>query len=57
MGSAFDSWDAAEGAYYMGANSSWEVIWLLVAVGMCLLALWMGSRHELDAYKEAESNK
>ena len=58
MGSNFDSCDEAMGAaYYMGANSSWEVIWLLLSIVMCVIALWMGARHELDAYKEAENDK
>ncbi|MEM8755613.1 MAG: hypothetical protein AAGF90_21840 [Pseudomonadota bacterium] len=54
MGSAFDSFDGIEGAYYIGAGTSWELIWLVVSVAMCVLALWVGSRHELDAYKKAE---
>jgi len=51
MGSAFSDWAEATGPMYMGANSSWEVIWTLVAVVICLFALYMGSKHELDAYK------
>lgn len=54
MGSAFDSFDGIEGAYYVGASTSWELIWLAVSVIMCVVALWVGSKHELDAYKEAE---
>ena len=42
----------AEGPIYMGANTSWEVIWTVIAIGVCVLALVMGSRHELDAYKK-----
>ena len=57
MGSAFDSWDAVEGAYYMGAGTSWEVIWLFLSIALCVIALIMGARHELDAYKEAENGK
>lgn len=56
MGSSFSSWDAVEGAYYMGAGTSWEVVWTLVAIGVCVLALISGSKHELDAYKKV-SNK
>ena len=54
MGSSFDSWDAVEGAYYMGAGSSWETIWLVLSIGMCVAALIVGARHELDAYKKAD---
>ena len=57
MGSSFDSWDAVEGAYYMGAGTSWEVIWLLLSITMCVVALWIGARHELDAYKKADNGK
>ena len=56
MGSVFDSWNSVDGAYYMGVGTSWEVIWVLVAIAMCIAALISGSKHELDAYKEAENN-
>ena len=55
MGSDFDSWTGVEGAYYMGANSGWELTWVLVALGMCIAALIVGARHELDAYKKQEN--
>ena len=54
MGSSFDNWGAAEGAIYMGANSSWEVIWTLVALAICIYAMIAGSRHELNSYKKVE---
>ncbi|MEM7268501.1 MAG: hypothetical protein AAF401_04520 [Pseudomonadota bacterium] len=56
MGSpGIESWDAWEkGAYYMGAASSWESIWLIVSIIMCVLAIIIGSRHEKDAYRKAE---
>lgn len=57
MGSSFDNWDTVTGAYYMGANSSWEVIWTLVALAICIIALIAGSRHELDAYKKMANRK
>ena len=57
MGSAFDTWNDVDGAYYMGAGTSWEVIWLLLSIVICVVALWMGARHELDAYKSAEAKK
>lgn len=56
MGSAFSDWAMFEGPMYMGANSSWEVIWTLVAAAICVLALISGSRHELDAYKKLKNN-
>ena len=57
MGSQFDSWGAVTGAYYVGANTSWEIVWTVVAVGICIWALVSGSRHELDAYKKMENRK
>ncbi|MEM9063570.1 MAG: hypothetical protein AAGD13_24185 [Pseudomonadota bacterium] len=54
MGWPFDaaSWDVAEGAYYSAVGS--ELIWLIVSVVMCLAAMFVGSKHELDAYRKAE---
>ena len=57
MGSAFSDWAMFEGPIYMGANTSWEVLWTAVAAGFCVLALIVGSRHELDAYKRMKENK
>lgn len=55
MGSAYSNWEEFTGPIYMGANSSWEVIWVLVAVVLCIVALIQGSRHELDAYKRVKN--
>lgn len=52
MGSAHSDWALFESAIYMGHNTSWEVIWTLVAAAFCVIALVIGSRHELDAYKK-----
>lgn len=52
MGSAFSNWEEFTGPIYMGANSSMEVVWTLVSVALCVVALVIGSRHELDAYKK-----
>jgi hypothetical protein len=57
MGSPIDTWDGLTGAYYMGMNSGWELIWLLVSIVMCVVALYVGAKHELDAYKAAERNE
>ena len=56
MGSAFETWNDVAGPLYMGANTSWESIWLWIAVALCVVALIVGSRHELDAYRKAERN-
>ena len=57
MGYDIANWDAVEGALYMGANSSWEVIWTVIAALFCIWAVVMGSRHELDAYKRMQEGK
>ena len=51
MGSQFTDWAQATGPIYMGANGSMEVVWTAVAAGLCVIALVVGSKHELDAYK------
>ncbi|MGI9387333.1 MAG: hypothetical protein ACR2OX_07865 [Methyloligellaceae bacterium] len=50
------SWNGVEGAYYMGMNTTWEPIWLFVSIAMCVMAVWVGGKHEADAYsrKQAE---
>ena len=57
MGSAFSDWALAEGPTYMGANTSWEVGWTVLAALLCLVAMIVGSRHELDAYKRMKEGK
>lgn len=56
MGSPFETatWNDVTGAYYMGLNSSWETIWLVASIVMCVAALWIGHKHEQDAYNKAE---
>ena len=63
MGTDINSWDAfiaaigteggPSGAYYAGQGSG-EVIWLLIAIILCIVPLVVGARHELDAYKKVE---
>ena len=56
MGAPFETgtWNGVTGAYYMGLNSGWEVVWLVVSIVMCVGALWVGHKHESEAYKKAE---
>lgn len=49
------TWDGFEGAYYTGLGSM-ELIWLLGTGALLIVALWLGNKHEEDAY-EAVSNK
>ena len=56
MGSAFDTWDVVDGAMYMGAGTSWEVIWLGLMIVICVGVLFVGGSHEGKAYKDAEKD-
>jgi hypothetical protein len=44
------TWEGAEGAYYTGLGSG-ELIWVLAALLLCVVALVAGSRHEKEAYR------
>ena len=61
MGAPFDTgtWTGVDGAIYMGAGggTGMELFWLLVSIGLCCVAIYMGHTHELDAYKRTESKK
>lgn len=50
MGTEIKDWAAVEGAYYTGYGSG-EMLWLIVAIVLCVVPLIIGSRHELEAYK------
>ena len=53
MGSTIVSWDTFEkGAMYLGAGTSWEAIWLILSIVLCIIALVAGSRHEKAAYRK-----
>ena len=44
MGFDIADWTTHTGAMYMGAGTSWEVIWTLISAAICVLALVIGSR-------------
>lgn len=53
MGASFSNWaDVADSAYYVGAGGSGPLIWLWVSIALCVLACWMGHRHETAANAE-----
>ncbi len=55
MGAPFDNgWEGVAGAMYMGAGSSWEVIWLVISIAICVLAIWKGGKDEATSYRKAE---
>ena len=56
MGSSLPeaSWNGVEGAYYTGAGGGGEPLWLLVSIGLCVLALVLGMTHERHSYQASE---
>ena len=52
MGFDLASTEAMSGAVFMGAGGSMPAIWTLIAVLVCVYALWRGNRHEHAAYKK-----
>lgn len=57
MGFHYENWNDIAGPIYMGANTAMEGVWTLIAAVLCVAAIVVGSRHELDAYKKAKSNE
>ena len=54
MGFDIETWNDIAGAMFMGAGSSMTGIWTAISVACCVLALVVGSRHELDAYRREQ---
>ncbi|MEM0944448.1 MAG: hypothetical protein AAGI70_10930 [Pseudomonadota bacterium] len=54
MGWPFDNptFEGVEGAYYSAMGS--ELLWLVISVACCVVALVIGAKHEIDAYRRAE---
>jgi len=49
IGAPFDKWEDVAGASYYTGLGSGEFIWLVIAIILCILALWWGHRHESEA--------
>ncbi len=56
IGAPFDTgtWNGVEAGYYTGMGGG-EMTWLIISIIMCVVALIIGSRHELSAYRKVES--
>lgn len=54
MGIGIETWNEIAGPIYMGANTSMEVVWTAISAALCVLALIVGSKHELDAYQKLD---
>ncbi len=51
MGTSITDWTAVEGAYYAGAGGG-EWLWLFIAIALTVIPLFMGAKHELQAYEK-----
>ena len=56
MGAPFDTgtWNGVTESIYNAAGT--EALWLFISIALCIVALWMGHKHESDAYDKAEKN-
>ncbi len=53
MGSPIEgTWNGAAGAYYAGAGGM-ETVWVLIAAGLCVLAIVLGAAHEIGSYRNS----
>jgi len=50
------TWDGFEGAYYTGLGST-ELPWLIATMILLAIAIWMGARHEHEAYEAVEEKE
>ena len=53
MGSPFETatWNGVTGAYFTGAGGGMVWVWLLIAIALCIVPLFVGHRHEKAAYE------
>lgn len=49
------TWNDISGIIYNASGSTG--MWTAISAVLCIVALVVGSRHELDAYKKADKNK
>ena len=54
MGFDLTNVDEMNGAIFVGAGGATPTLWFVLAVLLCIFALWSGQRHEHDAYKKLE---
>ena len=56
MGAPFKTgtWNGVEGAYSTGFGGQWELVWLVISIGLCILVLFVGGLHESVSYSREE---
>ena len=52
MGFDLESTEAVAGAMFMGWGGAMPGVWTLIGAILCVVALWVGHRHEHEAYKK-----
>ena len=55
IGAPFENWADVAGSSYYTALGSGEFWWLLIAILLCILALWWGHSHESEVNASASS--
>ncbi|MEQ8666842.1 MAG: hypothetical protein RIC16_14065 [Rhodospirillales bacterium] len=58
MGTDLTTWNEiveTGGAMYSGLGA--EGFWLFVSIALCVVALYIGGKHEADRYKRVEEGK
>lgn len=56
MGAPFDTgtWTGVTAEYFTGAGGAMPTIWLFVSIALCVLALFVGGKHEQESYEKSE---
>lgn len=48
------SWNSMTDAAYYAGHGGGEAIWLIISIVLCVVALYVGARHESEAYKKED---
>lgn len=55
MGAPFaNTWNGVTEAYFTGAGSFGMTVWLLIAIALCIIPLFVAHGHETKAYKRMD---
>ena len=54
MGAPFDTgtWNGITESMHNAAGT--EALWLFISMALCVVALWMGHKHEAESYEKAD---
>ena len=48
------SWNSVADAAYYAGHGGGEAVWLIVSIVLCVVALFVGARHESQSYKKKD---